>query len=94
MTKQDLINAVADGAELSKKKSGEVVDCLLEAVGAALAKGDKVSLIGFGTFEVRKRAAREGRNPQTNKPIKIKAKTVPVFRPGKALRDRVDAKKK
>ena len=90
MTKQDLVNQVAEAADISKKKSAEVVDAVLEAISVALDADDKVSLIGFGTFEVRQRAAREGRNPQTNKPIKITAKKVPVFRPGKALRERVD----
>jgi DNA-binding protein HU-beta len=89
MTKQDLVNQVAEAADISKKKSAEVVDAVLEAISAALDADDKVSLIGFGTFEVRQRAAREGRNPQTNKPIAITAKKVPVFRPGKALRERV-----
>lgn len=91
MTKQDLVNRVAEAADISKKKSAEVVDAVLEAIGAALEADEKVSLIGFGTFEVRQRAAREGRNPQTNQPISISAKKVPVFRPGKALRDRVNA---
>ena len=89
MTKQDLINQVASSAGLPKKQTGEVIDSIVDAISSALASGEKVSLIGFGTFETRKRAAREGRNPQTNKPIKISAKTVPVFRPGKALRDTV-----
>ncbi|MDA1191291.1 MAG: HU family DNA-binding protein [Candidatus Poribacteria bacterium] len=90
MTKQDLIDQVAESSGLSKKQTGEVIDSVVDAISGALADGDKVSLIGFGTFETRKRAAREGRNPQTGKKIKISAKTVPVFRPGKALRDRVD----
>ena len=89
MTKQDLINQVASGCGLSKKQTGEVIDSVVAAVSEALASGEKVSLIGFGTFETRQRAAREGRNPQTNQPICIDAKTVPVFRPGKALRDTV-----
>jgi len=89
MTKQDLVNKVAEAADISKKKSAEVVDALLEAISEALDAGEKVSLIGFGTFEVRQRAAREGRNPQTNEPISIAAKKVPVFRPGKALRERI-----
>ncbi len=89
MTKQDLINQVASECGLSKKQTGEVIDDIVDAISKALASDEKVSLIGFGTFETRKRAAREGRNPQTNKPIRIAAKTVPVFRPGKALRDNV-----
>lgn len=89
MTKQDLIDKVAESTGLSKKQTGEVIDAIVDAISGALAHSDKVSLIGFGAFETRKRAAREGRNPQTGKAIKIKAKTVPVFRPGKALRDKV-----
>jgi DNA-binding protein HU-beta len=89
MTKQDLITQVASNTGLSKKQTGEVIDNIVETISTALASDEKVSLIGFGTFETRKRAAREGRNPQTNKPIRIAAKTVPVFRPGKALRDTV-----
>ena len=89
MTKQDLITQVASNTGLSKKQTGEVIDDIVDAISKALASDEKVSLIGFGTFETRKRAAREGRNPQTNKPIRIAAKTVPVFRPGKALRDNV-----
>ncbi len=89
MTKQDLIDQVADSADLSKKQAGDVLDCIVDSIGDALAAGDKVSLIGFGTFETRERAAREGRNPQTKETIQIAAKTVPAFRPGKALRDKV-----
>ncbi|MAF09852.1 hypothetical protein CMK11_05310 [Candidatus Poribacteria bacterium] len=89
MTKQGLIDQVAESADLSKSQAAEVIDCVVDSIGAALADGDKVSLIGFGTFETRERAAREGRNPQTKEKIKIAAKTVPVFRPGKALRDKV-----
>jgi DNA-binding protein HU-beta len=89
MTKQDLIDRIADNADLSKKQAGDVLDCFADSIGDALADGDKVSLIGFGTFETRERAAREGRNPQTKETIQIAAKTVPVFRAGKALRDKV-----
>lgn len=89
MTKQDLIDQVADSADLSKKQAGDAIDCVVDSITAALADGDKVSLIGFGTFETRERAAREGRNPQTKAKIEIAAKTVPVFRPGKALRDNI-----
>ncbi|MBT3270645.1 HU family DNA-binding protein [Candidatus Poribacteria bacterium] len=89
MTKQGLIDQVAESADLSKSQAAEVIDCVVDSIGEALAGGDKVSLIGFGTFETRERAAREGRNPQTKAKIKIAAKTVPVFRPGKALRDKV-----
>ena len=94
MTKQDLIDQVAAETGLSKKDAGQAIDAVVDAISGALAKGEKVSLIGFGTFETRKRAAREGRNPQTGKAIKIPAKTVPVFRPGKALRERVASKRR
>ena len=89
MTKQDLIDKVADSSELSKKQAADVIDCVVDSITDALADGDKVSLIGFGTFETRERAAREGRNPQTKEKIQIAAKIVPVFRPGKALRDKI-----
>ncbi len=91
MTKTELIEAVAKSAELSKKAAGEAVSAVIEAVEEALVKGEKVQLVGFGTFEVRERAARTGRNPQNpEKTIQIPAKKVPVFRPGKALKDRVN----
>lgn len=89
MNKTDLINAVADHAELSKKDAGKAVDAFVAAVTEALKKGDKVQLVGFGTFEVRERAAREGRNPQTGATIQIKAAKVPAFKAGKALKDSV-----
>jgi DNA-binding protein HU-beta len=89
VTKQELIEKVADTADLSKTQAADVLDCIVASIGDALAGGDKVSLIGFGTFETRERAAREGRNPQTKETIQIAAKTVPVFRAGKALRDKV-----
>ncbi|GIX06439.1 MAG: transcriptional regulator [Candidatus Poribacteria bacterium] len=89
MTKQDLVDKVASSTGLSKKQTAAVVDSVIEAISDALASGEKVSLIGFGTFEVRERSAREGRNPQTGAKIQIPARKVPAFRPGKALRDRV-----
>lgn len=89
MNKTDLINAIADQAELSKKDAGKAVDAFVAAVTDALKKGDKVQLVGFGTFEVRERAAREGRNPQTGEAIQIKAAKVPAFKAGKALKDSV-----
>jgi DNA-binding protein HU-beta len=88
MTKQDLINEVAD-LGITKKQSAAAVDAMIGAIKKALAKGDKVSLVGFGSFSVKKRAAREGRNPRTGKPLKIPAKKVPVFKAGKALKDSV-----
>ena len=88
MTKQDLINEVAD-VGMTKKQAGIAVNVVLDAIKDALAKGDKVSLVGFGSFSVKKRAAREGRNPRTGRPLKIPAKKVPVFKAGKALKDAV-----
>ena len=89
MNKTELINAVAEKTELSKKNSAAAVDAVMDAIKAALAKGDKVSLVGFGTFEVSKRSARSGINPQTGKKIKIKATKVPKFKAGKGLKDAV-----
>lgn len=89
-TKQDIVNTVAQKAMLTKKQAGAAVDSVLGAIQGALAKGEKVSLIGFGSFEVRQRAAREGRNPQTGRKIRIPAKKVPAFKAGKQLRDAVD----
>jgi len=88
MVKADLIAKVAETG-ITKKQAGQVIDCVFDAVKDALAKGDKVSLIGFGTFSVKERAAREGRNPQTGKKIKIAKKKVPVFKAGKDLKDSV-----
>lgn len=89
MNKTELVNQVAEATELSKKDAGKAVDAVFETIQNALAKGDKLSLIGFGTFEVRDRAARTGRNPQTGKDIQIPASKVPAFKPGKALKDAV-----
>ena len=88
MTKQDLIDAVAESG-MSKKQAAEAVGAIFDSIKGALADGEKVSLVGFGSFSVKKRAAREGRNPRTGKTIKIKAKKVPVFKAGKALKDAV-----
>ena len=91
MTKADLINTVAKEAELTKKKATEVVAATFEAIAAQLAKGEKVQLVGFGTFQVNERSARIGRNPQDpKKTIEIPAKKVPAFRAGKALKDIVN----
>ena len=85
MNKGDLVGAVTK--VVGKKKVAEgAVNCVLDSIAASLKKGDKVTLIGFGTFSVAKRAAREGRNPQTGKAIKIKAKKVPKFVAGKKLK--------
>jgi DNA-binding protein HU-beta len=91
VTKAELITEVAKATGLNKKESGAAVGAVFEAIEAALEKGEKIQLVGFGTFEVRERAAREGRNPQDpKKVIKIPAKKIPVFRPGKALKDKVE----
>lgn len=90
MNKADLINALADSAELSKADAGRALDAMVTVVKKALKKGDTVSLVGFGTFSVRKRAARVGRNPRTGENIKIKASKTPTFKAGKALKDAVN----
>lgn len=90
MNKSELIDAIATRADLSKADAGKAVDALIESIGKALKKGDKVSLVGFGTFSVRKRAARTGRNPKTGETIKIKAGKSPGFKAGKALKDAVN----
>ena len=89
MNKTDLVNAVAEKTELSKKDAGKAVDAVFETVMDSLSKGEKVQIIGFGNFEVRDRAARKGRNPQTGEEIEIPASKVPAFKAGKALRDAV-----
>ena len=91
MNKTDLIDHVADEAEVSKAEAGRAVDAVLNAVTKALKKGDTVTLVGFGTFQVRKRAARTGRNPKTGESIKIAASQTPAFKAGKALKDAVNA---
>ncbi|MDD3654107.1 MAG: HU family DNA-binding protein [Desulfotomaculaceae bacterium] len=90
MNKAELISSVAEKTELTKKDSEKAVAAMLDTIGEALSKGDKVQLVGFGTFEIRERAARKGRNPQTGEEININAARVPVFKAGKALRDSVD----
>ena len=89
MNKTELINAVAEASELSKKDATKAVDAVLDTILNTLKKGEKVQLIGFGNFEVRERAARKGRNPQTGEEIEIPASKVPAFKPGKALKDAV-----
>ena len=88
MTKADLVAKVAETG-MTKKDAAAAVDAVIDGIKGALAKGDKVSLVGFGSFSVKKRAARTGRNPQTGAPLKIKAKKIPVFSAGKALKDAV-----
>ena len=89
MTKKELINAVAEKTGLKKKDAEAAVAAVVATVGETLAAGEKVQLIGFGTFEVKERAAHEGRNPHTGKKIKIKASKRPVFTAGSALREQV-----
>ena len=89
MNKAELIDAVATNADLSKAAAGRALDATLEAITKALKKKDTVTLVGFGTFLVRKRSARIGRNPKTGEEIKIKASRVPGFKAGKALKDAI-----
>jgi DNA-binding protein HU-beta len=86
------IDKIAKDTKLTKKDSDKVLDTVIKAISGSLAKGDKVQLVGFGSFEVRKRAARKGRNPKTGKEINIAARKVPVFKAGKALKDAVGKK--
>ncbi len=87
MNKTELIASIANAAEISKKDAEKAVAAFIDSVTGALKKGDKVALIGFGTFEAKKRAARTGKNPQTGAEIKIPASTVPSFKAGKAFKD-------
>jgi DNA-binding protein HU-beta len=90
MKKTDVVNAVADAADLSKADAGRVLDAVINVITKALKSGDSVTLTGFGTFSVRERAARQGRNPQTGATIKIKKSKNPGFKAGKALKDAVN----
>ena len=92
MNKSELVEAIAKKTGATKKSTEACVNAFVEAVTGALKKGDKVQLVGFGTFEVRKRAARKGRNPQTQQEIKIPASKAPAFKAGKALKDVVNKK--
>lgn len=87
MNKLDFINSVADAAELTKVDAGKAVEAVIDVITNALKKGDTVTLVGFGTFQVRTRAARQGRNPKTGETITIKASQNPTFKAGKALKD-------
>ena len=89
MNKNELINAVAERANLTKKDSEIAVSAVIDAITDALCDGDKVQLVGFGSFEVKKREARVGRNPKTNESMEIPASTLPTFKPAKALKDTV-----
>ena len=89
MNREELVQEVAKAAKTTKKEASDVLAALINTVEKTVAKGDKVTLVGFGTFEPRKRAARNGRNPQTGKEIKISARTVPAFSAGKRFKDLV-----
>ncbi|MCW8853732.1 MAG: HU family DNA-binding protein [Gammaproteobacteria bacterium] len=90
MNKSELVDAIAENSGLSKADSGKALDAVIKSVGDALKNNDQVTIVGFGTFLVRQRAARTGRNPQTGAEIQIKAANVPAFKPGKALKDTVN----
>ncbi len=90
MNKTDLVNSIASKSGLNKKNSEAALNAFIASVEDTLKQGDKVVLVGFGTFEVRKRAARKGRNPQTKKEITIPASKAPVFKAGKGLKDKVN----
>lgn len=91
MNKADLINAVSQQSGLTKKDSEAAIDALVSVVEESLSNGEKVVLVGFGTFETKNRAARKGRNPQTKETITIPASKAPVFKAGKALKDKVNS---
>lgn len=90
MNKSELIEAIAASADIPKAVAGRALDAMIESVTDSLKKGDSVALVGFGTFSIKERAARTGRNPQTGKPINISAAKVPSFKAGKALKDSVN----
>lgn len=92
MTKADLIAAVAEKSGFSRKDSEKALNAVIASITDALTSGDKVQIVGFGTFEVRERAAKEATNPRTKEKIKVPAKKAPAFKAGKALKDAVDAK--
>jgi DNA-binding protein HU-beta len=90
VNKSELIDAVAAAADLPKASAGRAIDAMIESVANALKEGEQVVLVGFGTFSVKQRAARTGRNPRTGEPIDIKAANIPGFKAGKALKDAVN----
>lgn len=92
MNRVGLIAAVADKAQLTQKDAKKAVEAVFSTISDSLTKGDKVRIIGFGTFEVRDRKGREGRNPRTNEPIQIEASKTPAFKAGKQLKDLVNGK--
>ena len=92
MNKEELVQEISKKAKVTQKEAGEVLNALVDTIQKTVSKGKKVTLVGFGTFESRKRAARTGRNPQTGKEISIPAKTVPVFSAGKKFKTVVNGK--
>lgn len=90
MNKSELTDSVANAADLSKTSASRAVDAVIDAITSALKSGDQVSIVGFGTFLVRERGARSGRNPRTGETIRIDASKAPGFKPGKALKDAVN----
>lgn len=90
MNKKDLVQKIAETNELTKQQAADVLDTVLDSIGDAIAAGDKVQLLGFGTFEKRERPARTARNPRTGETIEIAAASVPAFKSGKALKDKVN----
>lgn len=90
LNKQELIDNMAESADISKAAAGRALDAMVSSISGALKKGDSLTLVGFGTFSVRSRAARTGRNPKTGETIQIKAAKVPAFKAGKALKDAVN----
>ena len=90
MNKSELVDAIATSADIPKASAGRALDAVIASITGALTSGDAVSLVGFGTFDVKDRAARTGRNPQTGQPIEIAASKVPSFKAGKALKDAVN----
>jgi DNA-binding protein HU-beta len=89
MNKSELVDAIAAKAEITKKDADAVLSAVIDSIMEAVSEGEKVTLVGFGTFEARQRQAREGRNPSTGKPIKIPATTVPAFSAGKSFKEKV-----
>ncbi len=89
MNKAELIDAIADKANLTKADASRALDAFIDSVTEALKEGDNVTLIGFGTFTVKERKERQGRNPRTGEPMTIKAAKIPAFKPGKSLKDAV-----
>ena len=90
MNKSELIDAIAESADISKAAAGRALDAVISSITGALKNGEQVVLVGFGTFSVKERAARTGRNPQTGEPIEIVAARIPSFKAGKALKDAVN----